>query len=50
MWNLKEFSHNIAVIEDNGRQMSYAQLADESDALAQNIPGIYRLIISYYFN
>ncbi len=39
MWNLKEFSHNIAVIEDNGKQMSYAQLADESDALAQNISG-----------
>lgn len=38
MWNLRAFSDKIAVIEDNGRQTTYADLADYCKALTDKIP------------
>ncbi len=38
MWNLLEFKENTAVITDSGEEFSYARLAEETEALAAQVP------------
>lgn len=39
MWNLLEFEHNTALVNEKGESCTYTQLYEESRELAQNIGG-----------
>ena len=39
MWNLLEFEHNTALVNEKGESCTYTQLYEESRELARNIGG-----------
>ena len=38
MWDLRKYADGMAVVQDDGQSVTYAQLADLTEALAAKVP------------